>query len=62
MKKGSISLDKRSRWWGALHGMDHDDVDSISLNGVATGSMHVLSGVEVMRSQIIKGLAPQRAI
>lgn len=42
--------------------MDHDDVDSISLNGVATGSMHVLSGVEVMRSQIIKGLAPQRAI
>lgn len=32
--------------------MDHDDVDFISFNDVAAGSMHVLLKAEVMRSQI----------
>lgn len=54
-----ISLDKCkwSRWLGALYGMDHDDVDIISFNSMATGSLHVLSETEVMRSHIIERLA-----
>lgn len=40
------SLMRRSSW------MDHDDVDFISFNDVAAGSMHVLLKAEVMRSQI----------
>lgn len=37
--------------------MDHDDVDIISFNSMATGSLHVLSEAEVMRSHIIERLA-----
>jgi hypothetical protein len=38
--------------------MGHDDVDIISFNIVATGSLHVLSEAEVICIQITKRLAP----